>query len=278
MYTYKNLENVTDSQIADCLNLAFSDYAIPIHLSEEQLRTIFNTTGVDKKLSFGAFYGNDMVGFILNSCGVFKGKKCLFDAGTGVVPAHRGKKVFTSLFGYAQQYIKQYGITKYYLEVLQNNDRVLSLYKKLGFSVVREFSVLNAQKAEESSCCNKVRFTDFNSFCFEKAIDCTCIEPSFEHCTHILKLNPDQYSVAYTQDKELTAFCVFSNEGGKILQLGYKDICDLKLIIKSILSRHGNVTAKNIDMSATQVIAMLKSIGFIQVAEQYEMVKDIIQE
>lgn len=37
MYTYQCLVNQSYAEIADCLNLAFSDYALPIQISAEQV-------------------------------------------------------------------------------------------------------------------------------------------------------------------------------------------------------------------------------------------------
>ena len=61
----------------------------------------------DLSLSYGAFCGEEMVGFILNSSGKYKGQNVVFDAGTGVIPKHRGKKVFSALFDYTCQQLKQ---------------------------------------------------------------------------------------------------------------------------------------------------------------------------
>lgn len=37
MYTYHSLEHVSDQIITECFNLAFSDYELPMHLTEEIL-------------------------------------------------------------------------------------------------------------------------------------------------------------------------------------------------------------------------------------------------
>lgn len=109
MYTYQSLEHVSDQIITECFNLAFSDYELPMHLTEEILRLIFTKSCVDKKYSFGAFCQDELVGFIFNSCSVQNGEKVVFDAGTGVVPTHRGKRVFSDLFEYAWEKLKKAG-------------------------------------------------------------------------------------------------------------------------------------------------------------------------
>lgn len=275
MYDYRNLEHVSDYEFAECLNLAFSDYYIPIRLTEEELPHFFKASGVDKKLSFGAFSGRQMVGFILNSCNIYYGQKAVFDVGTGVIPEHRGKKVFTNLLAFAERELKFQGIKRYYLEVLQQNDRAVSLYKRQGFSIVREFSVLRACDLSEKTACANVQYAEYSNFDFQKAGQCYFLSPSYEHSTNVLKLNPDFYQIAYTDHDGVSAFCVFSKRNGQILQLGYRNIQDLQQIIQSLLSTFHELTAKNIDVKEAAVLEMLYSVGFQQVVKQFEMVKEL---
>ena len=271
---YKSLKNISDHEIADCITLAFSDYYFPIKLTEEELPVFFSTEGIDRELSFGAFSGGRMVGFILNSCSIYNGQKAVFDAGTAVIPEYRGQGVFTELFKFAKQRLEKCGAERYYLEVLQQNDRAIALYKKLGFSVVREFSVLTALASDEKAGNEKyddVRCVGFGKFAFDQAEHCRCVSPSYEHSTEILKLNPDFYDVAYTGDGDISAFCIFSKGDGRICRMGYRSITDLECILQYLLSVFGKITAKNIDMNEVQILEMLYSVGFTQTAKQFEM-------
>ena len=56
MYQYKSLDKISLSEISQCMNLAFSDYAVPIHLTEAELSNLFWVSGVDRDLSYGAFF------------------------------------------------------------------------------------------------------------------------------------------------------------------------------------------------------------------------------
>ena len=46
MYQYQNLEKISLREISRCLNLAFSDYALPVHLSEADLSGLFLASGI----------------------------------------------------------------------------------------------------------------------------------------------------------------------------------------------------------------------------------------
>ena len=201
MYNYKSLKEISYNQITKCLNLAFSDYYIPIKFTQEELQNRFELSGVDKELSYGAFLNNEMVGFIFNSCNIYNNHKSVFDVGTGVIPKHRGNKVFTDLFKLTEQELKKRKIEKYYLEVLQQNDKAISSYKKQGFTITREFSVLNCYNRVKEMNSTKAEYIEFNDFDRNKVSNCKCVNPSYEHSTNILKIAPTCYSVAYSQEK-----------------------------------------------------------------------------
>lgn len=98
MYHYQNLEHVSLRDISRCLNAAFSDYSVPVRLSEADLSGLFLASGIDRRLSFGAFFEGQLVGCMLNSRGIYQGCRAAFDVTTGVIPEHRGKQVFAGLF------------------------------------------------------------------------------------------------------------------------------------------------------------------------------------
>ena len=75
MYTYQCLVNQSYAEIADCLNLAFSDYALPLQMSAEQVEAFFTSSGADLRLSYGAFYGNRLIGFMVNACSIYNGER-----------------------------------------------------------------------------------------------------------------------------------------------------------------------------------------------------------
>lgn len=274
MYQYKNLETVPFSQIAPCLNLAFSDYYLPIHLEEEEIPRFFAASGVDRKCSFGAFCCEEMVGFIFNSCGMYQGRSSVFDAGTGVVPAHRGKGVFTGLFHFTEQELRRQQIACYYLEVLQQNERAIQLYQKQGFSVVREFSVLRAEQAEPQPA-GPVEYASYSAFDFGRTAGCHRADPSYEHSDPILNRNRELYEVAYAAEEEITAFCVFAKDGGRLLQLGWKSLADLRQVLQALLGRYHTITAKNIDRREGELLELLETLGFQEIARQFEMVKEL---
>ena len=76
---------------------------------------------------------------LINSVGTFKGKVVAYDAMTGIVPEHRGKRLFSQLFERTKNSLKSNGIMHYYLEIITTNEDAYSIYKRRGGKVVREF-------------------------------------------------------------------------------------------------------------------------------------------
>ena len=174
---------------------------------------------------------------------------------------------FFAFYAFAEQELHKHGIKKYYLEVLQQNNKAKALYERIGFSVVREFLVMQlTQPSEISNNINEFNFFDLKNL--------TLVKPSYEHSYNIIKQNQNLYKVAYIKDK-ITAFCVYNADNGSLIQLGYYNISDLKEVIKYIACKYKSIITKNIDMSYHSVVEMMLSIGFKEIVSQYEMVKDI---
>ena len=273
---YTVLSRVRTDEIVECVNKAFSDYAKPIHFTESTLHSFFMASDINTALSFCAYSENTMVGFILNSTNIYHGEQVAFDAGAGVIPEFRGKGVFSALYAFAEHELRKCGIKKYYLEVLQQNDRAKSLYERNGFSVVRELSVMQLTNASDVSDNRGIQVVGFAEFDFSGVSDLTQVMPSYEHSYNVIKKNPHLYKVAYLEnDSRITAFCVYDADAGSLTELGYDHVADLKEVLKYIACHYEAVVAKNIDTSYCSVMEMMLSIGFQLIAGQYEMVKEI---
>ena len=267
MYRFQSLEEISMDLLAACFNAAYSDYEQPIRFTPESLRYYLTAGNVDLSLSFGAFRGEQPVGFILNSCGMYRNQKVVFDAGTGVIPEHRGRKVFSGLFGYTCEQLRQRGVTSYCLEVLQSNHHAVSIYRKKGFSVSREYAVLTASGPGPGwdPAVEAVSYRDFAAFPTARSV-----EPSFEHTAYAIQQNPQLYEVLCLRDR---AYCIYAKRNGEIIQMHDNDPEALKKVMSALISRYPSAMAKNVDYACPAVIQMLRELGFAEILKQYEMVK-----
>lgn len=68
---------------------------------------------------------------------------------------------------------------------------------------------------------------------------------------------------------------MYDAENGNVVELGYYNIFDLEEVLKYVVCNYEAVIAKNIDTSYCSVVEMLSSVGFEQIASQFEMVKEL---
>lgn len=269
MYHFRALQEISIPQLAECLNISFSDYEQPICFTPESLNYYLTASAVNLSLSFGAFCNEQLVAVILNSSGIYKNQSVVFDAGTGVIPEHRGKKVFSALFEYTIEQLQNQGITRYYLEVLQSNHHAVSIYSKKGFSVRREYSVLTASgpRHDRNDRIAVIPYQDFDTFPTKFSV-----EPSFEHTSYTMNRNPQLYEVLCLNNQ---AYCIYAKRNGEIIQMHYNELGALKEVMSALINQYPSAMAKNIDCGYSDVIQMLMEIGFIEITKQYEMVRNI---
>jgi ribosomal protein S18 acetylase RimI-like enzyme len=137
------LDRIVVDQLHMTFLEAFADYAMDASsVSEESMRLRSVKNGVDDELSVGAFEGDRMVGFTLIGVGPWEGKLAAFDAGTGIIPVHRGSGLAKRMFDHALPGLRKRGVSLFLLEVLQGNEAAIRAYEKAGFAITREFTCL----------------------------------------------------------------------------------------------------------------------------------------
>jgi ribosomal protein S18 acetylase RimI-like enzyme len=136
----RTLANTSITDITNAFNEAFSDYFIKLEFTEQGMATKLQSEHILPRYSVGAFEENKLVGFILHGYDEINHVKTIYNAGTGVIPSFRRKGITTSLYKYISPVLASQGIHHHVLEVIENNDKAYGLYKKLGFSTVRNFS------------------------------------------------------------------------------------------------------------------------------------------
>jgi len=126
-------------RIVKTFDEAFADYFLKMRTSSE--RWLYNRcvkNGVAFDCSVGAFHGDRMVGITLIGLDDWQGVPAAFDAGTGIVPDYRGRALARKMFELAVPGLKERGVRKFLLEVLQVNEPAIKAYRKSGFEVTRE--------------------------------------------------------------------------------------------------------------------------------------------
>jgi ribosomal protein S18 acetylase RimI-like enzyme len=138
MIELRPLAGVSWETLAQVFNAAFSDYAVPMAMSAEGLAAMQVRRGYAAEHSYGAFLGDELVGFALTGIGGLGGLGGLdgldgevaYNGGTGVVPAHRRGQLGKRL---VEAVAAQVPARRYVLEVIEDNGAAVALYRRLGF-------------------------------------------------------------------------------------------------------------------------------------------------
>jgi GNAT superfamily N-acetyltransferase len=140
----QKLDRLSINHLNKTFNQAFSDYVLPMHLTIKQLAENIRRDGIDFRYSVGAFNGDQLVGFILQSLEEWNGVKTAYNGGTGVIPEFRGNKITRQLYDYIIPQLKAAGAEQCLLEVIATNQVAISTYKAVGFEQKRVFSCYKA--------------------------------------------------------------------------------------------------------------------------------------
>ena len=120
---------------------AFSDYQVDMSYMTAERSWLRNLkSGVRYDCSVGAFEGDSLVGLTFVGLDDWLGEKAAFDAGTGIIPAYRGQGIAKAMFEFILPRLRERGVTKFLLEVLQPNEAAIRAYTKTGFAITREFA------------------------------------------------------------------------------------------------------------------------------------------
>src|SRR5690606_26990641 len=97
-YTFSFLRARDVPALYDAFLAAFADYILPIKITREEFAIKFKREGVEPTFCAGAYHGRQLVGFVLTGLGERQGKPTAYNAGTGVLPEHRGHGLTKQLY------------------------------------------------------------------------------------------------------------------------------------------------------------------------------------
>jgi ribosomal protein S18 acetylase RimI-like enzyme len=138
MTDIRTLQHLSPQELYEAFNLAFFDYKRSWTRSE--FGNMLERRGYSAAHSYGAFEEKQLVSFILNGCGNLHGRKAAYDTGTGTIAEYRGKGLTKEIFIVCEAALRTEGFETYVLEVLQDNAKAISIYKKAAFGISREFN------------------------------------------------------------------------------------------------------------------------------------------
>jgi len=240
--------------------------------------------GFDPELSFAAFEDGKIVSFTCNGTGNFYGVPTAYDTGTGTLPAYRGQGLAARVFEYSIPYLKQAGIREYLLEVLQRNTSALSVYRKAGFEVSREFYYFRPEIRRIHTEHKPIDFP-----CTLQPIDIhadTAISsfwdfrPSWQNSPESITRSPEGFiCLGAFRHEILIGYCVFEPASGDVTQLAVDNPYRRKgvgsFLFNTMLEEIATESVKiiNTDVGCSALTAFLHSKNIEPAGKQFEMKK-----
>lgn len=246
------------------------------------MRCIPCSKGADiiRRLSFAAFDNGRIVAFALNGTGRFNGLPTAYDTGTGTVKEYRGQGLAGRILSYSIPLLKEAGIRQYLLEVLQNNSKAISVYRRSHFEVTREFDCF-------MQAISQVECPDGDAGCVVMPVDIGSIiqaqkfcdiRPSWQNSIDsIARAGSDITCLGAFLGGEMAGFCAFDIRTGDLSQIAvdgrYRRKGIASRLLREALMRLKTDFVKilNIDSGYPAMHAFLESRNIHVASRQYEM-------
>lgn len=274
MISFSSLKNTSISTISNTMDLAFSDYSIPITFPVETLTQKFVTENIQLHLSVGAFDNKKLVGVIL--LGYNPKKQSVYNGGTGVIPDYRGQKLTQKMYTFSSSLLKDIEIKQQQLEVISNNLYALRNYKKIGFSITRKLNCYNGYiKPNLINTAVKIKVISNVNWPLLRSFWCTL--PTWQNDIQAIEMatQPIEIMGAFLNSK-LVGYLILSTEINRIHQVAvakeYRRRFIASTLFKYVATNYSEkVTIINVDENAKATNIFLEKIGLINFLQQYEM-------
>ena len=284
-YEIRFLEGMPFEEIHGAMTEAFADYALDMsYMTREVLWCRAVKNGVDFAASPGAFLNGRLVGLTLAGLGVWAGEPAAFDACTGIVKAHRGQGLAGRLFDAALPGLRHRGVSRFLLEVLQENAPAIKAYERTGFRITRPLACyqrgdLELTKAPGACAIRPVELDVLDAFAAE--LDWP---PSWENSFRAIRAIPDGVRLYGAFDGPLcTGLVVYYPTLHWIMTLLVKrshrgrgiGTALLDHVLRRLDPKGRPVRANNVDPSDAATAAVLQRCGFEVFTSQFEMVYEL---
>ncbi|ASK30718.1 GNAT family N-acetyltransferase [Chryseobacterium sp. T16E-39] len=278
---FRNLVNLSITDLLSVFNLSFSDYLVPFHLTAEQLQSKINAEKIDMNLSVGVFQRDQIVSFILHAEKVEEGKRIIYNAGTGVIPEYRGQGLVRKMYDFILPEFQDRKVDVVTLEVIEGNEPAIKAYTNIGFKIVRKLLCFkgNIKDIEKAS---EIQIQKMDNFQWELFKSFWDIEPSWQSSVMVLEqMKEDCVILGAYKENELVGYSIFNPSIGKVYQVAVEKKSKRKGIGSNIFKTIGEmsegkmIVINNADGASECTSQFLEAVGLENWISQFEMVKNI---
>lgn len=275
------LEGIGMPILTETYNLGFSDYVIKFNADEHYLSDRWAGGRVKLSYSAGGWVNDQLSGLLISGIDDWAGKKTAFNAATCVAPNARGNKFTRKAYDFLIPKFKALGVEALRLEVIQSNERAVSVYKKIGFEIERPLLCFKGTPSLDKTADNQYfTFEKKNHFDFEKYAHFINFQPSWEHLPAAINLKWSAHDCfTLSKNEELLAYVILAKKDGRIKQLytnpkekgnGYNE-----LLISKVKKYYPQLLVVNVDGHDEELVRFYEKIGLKRSFSQFEMSREI---
>lgn len=277
-----NIRSLTPEDIPEMhsgFSDAFSDYKMRFKLNREDFISKFIVKlHIDWELSAGVFYEGKLVAFIFHSVNEYEGREVLYNGGTGIVPAHRGKKLVKEMYRYALPAAEKRGLRYSVLEVLDSNEKAIRAYESVGFRKGAKFKCFKTPLPGFSHINRKVMIVPQRVFQPRQYQYMGQAMPSFQDTSQQIIFDHENETILEAiAGGKTVGYIIYHNKTGRISQIAVakdsqgKGIGSRLLFEANNLLREPVMTLINLRESEKNTARFLENRGFVNEVDQYEM-------
>lgn len=278
----KNLSGVSLNVLCECLNLAFADYVVPLYVSSTSLARKVRRENIQLEWSVGLFDGKRLVGFILHGLGEKEGEKVLYNGGTGILPDYRGSAYTQRMYKFLYPRIIQENIQAVWLEVIEQNERALSVYRKLGFEKVRELDCFHGEATGSRKIPRwpHLQLEEIDEPIWEELFTYFDYPPSWQNDLPALRSDlSGSKIITVRQGQQYLGYLLYSDYNRRLNALGvhplYRRLGIGRALLRQLPAGHWSII--NIDRRNVSLITFLKNMGWKKNFSQWEMKWPIVE-
>ena len=270
----RTLADVPLNKITNAFNEAFADYKIRFNLTEDAMATKIKSENIQLQYSPAAFDGEQLAGFILTATDIINNEKVVYNAGTGVLPAYRGRAIAKHLYQFLLPFLKQQGYYRHQLEVFDDNDKAIATYVSSGFKEKRKMVCYKGRFAPSDKQGNKVKEILIDEELFQSFWN---IKPSWQNDLPSIKRNLGEHRVIGIEDEgRVIAYAIYAFKTGRVKQCAVKHDKRRMGLGKSLfdyIARHIEVTEVTVTCLEHEagIDSFLEKIGLYSFIEMTEM-------
>ncbi|RYD97644.1 MAG: GNAT family N-acetyltransferase [Sphingobacteriales bacterium] len=275
----RRLTNKDRAALLHTLNGAFADYIVPFQLDVEQLQFKMASEDVLPEYSAGVFDAGKLIAFIMHGFRTATGKKIMYNAGTGTLPAYRGNGLVGKMYDYLLPFLKAQEISQLVLEVIENNQRAIRAYEKNGFSIRRKLLCF-AGTLQVSTAPDIYTVLPLHTLDWGILRSFWDIEPAWQNAIATMdNIQPKAFG-AFAGD-ELIGYILFNPDKKRLYQLAVAPRHRRKGVATQLLKHmqealpQQKIQWNNVEEAATGLKLFLEKQGLANTLNQFEMIKNL---